>query len=88
MKFMAAVVATVIGAGSLAITIAVSDFAGRYAVAALLIGVSSAAIVWASMFSHGVRIAADAQHLLASLDVAVHTSPFMSDHERAQAMSL
>jgi hypothetical protein len=61
---------------------------GNVALVALFAGLTTAALLWSVISSNGVRIAAQGQHLLAALDLAVHTSPFLSDQERAQAMSL
>lgn len=78
--------AVVIGAVVLALSmIAAAKLAGT---AAIVVGVTIALFAYGVIHSYGVRIAAEGQHLLASLDVAVNTSPFLNDNERAYAMSL
>jgi len=47
-----------------------------------------AAIVTIPFYVLGVLVSAHGQVLKASLDEAVHTSPFLTDHQRASAMSL
>jgi len=85
LKGLAVVFAVVIGLMTL---IAATRIEGKIAMALLVNGAIVAALVWSIVHGLGVRIAAEGQHLLASLDIAVHTSPFMSDAQRAQAMSL
>lgn len=58
-----------------------SDFA---VIAALI----CAAITCLVFFVAGVMVSAQGQHLKASLDCAVHSSPFMDDSAKARAMSL
>ena len=83
---LAAILVGIVGlVGGMAASKSGSDsmaFAGIFA------GMLAALIVWSIIHARGVRIAAEGQHLLASLDVAVHTSPFLSNTERAKAMGL
>jgi hypothetical protein len=53
-----------------------------------IIGVIFGALVGGLFFLLGVLISAQGQLLMAHADSAVHTSPFLSDKERAAAMSL
>jgi len=53
-----------------------------------IIGVIFGALVGGLFFLLGVLISAQGQLLMAHADSAVHTSPFLSDEERAAAMSL
>jgi hypothetical protein len=53
-----------------------------------IIGVIFGALVGGLFFLFGVLISAQGQLLMAHADSAVHTSPFLSDKERAVAMSL
>lgn len=56
-------------------------FAGLLVV---LVGVAIGALIW----FFGTIIAAQGQFLRASVDACVNTSPFLTDAQRAQAMSL
>ena len=47
-----------------------------------------AGIVWLIFYVLGVLVSAQGQILLASLDGAVHSSPFLFDDEKAQIMKL
>lgn len=51
------------------------------------IGVIIGAITGAILFVLGVLISALGQNLFATLDTAVHTSPFMDNTQKAEAMS-
>ncbi|HEV7765035.1 MAG TPA: hypothetical protein VGQ76_08550 [Thermoanaerobaculia bacterium] len=84
LKVMAVIVATLIAIGAL---VAAMN-AGRLAITVLVAGVFIAAGAYTVIHAHGVRIAAEGQLLLASLDVAVNTSPFLDESGRARAMSL
>ncbi len=53
-----------------------------------IIGVIFGALVGGLFFLFGILISAQGQLLMAHADSAVHTSPFLSDKERAAAMSL
>lgn len=53
-----------------------------------VVGLFSAALVGGLFFLFGVLISAQGQLLLAQADAAVHTSPFLTDKEKAQVMSL
>ena len=46
------------------------------------------ALVGALLYCAGVLVAAQGQILLASLDTAVNSSPFLTNEEKAKAMSL
>jgi len=85
-KVFAWVIASLIAFVGLVIAVAAAKQAELAAGAAILFAVIAAAITWSIIYGYGVRIAAEGQHLLASIDVAVHTSPFMSELEKAQAM--
>jgi hypothetical protein len=61
-----------------------SDVGAWAVLMALLMG----GTVWFMFFVAGVIISGRGQQLLASLDSAVHSSPFMDIEEKAQAMSL
>jgi len=54
----------------------------------LVIGVAFGALVGGVFFLLGVLISAQGQLLMAHADSAVHTSPFLSDQQRAAAMTL
>lgn len=54
----------------------------------MIIGVIFSALVGGLFFLLGILISAQGQLLMAQADSAVHTSPFLSDKERAAAMSL
>src|ERR1044072_2868622 len=54
----------------------------------MIIGVVFGALVGGLFFLLGILISAQGQLLMAHADSAVHTSPFLSDVERAAAMSL
>lgn len=84
MKTTAAIVAALVVSATLVLTMR----AGGLAVIVLGAGAIVAAGAYAIIHSAGVRIAAEGQALLATLDVAVNTSPFLDDNGRAQAMSL
>jgi hypothetical protein len=55
---------------------------------AVIFGAIAAAVVYSIIHGYGIQVAAGGQQLLAALDVAVHTSPFLSSQQRAQAMAL
>src|SRR6185436_21008098 len=72
--------ASIIAIITIVITLFVSTQAeGKTAGSLFFAGAITAAVLWVTIHTHGVRIAAEGQHLLAALDVAVHTSPFLSD---------
>ena len=54
----------------------------------LVIGGAFGALVGGLFFLLGVLISAQGQLLMSHADAAVHTSPFLSDQQRAAAMSL
>jgi fluoride ion exporter CrcB/FEX len=89
-KALALVAAAIIGVATLALALSVVAAKAPNATAPVvfIVGAIGAVTVWSIIFSYGVRVAAAGQQLLASLDVAVHTSPFMTDAERVQAMAL
>ena len=83
------VLAFVLATGIVLVTLfAVTQVEGKVVIAVLINGAIIAAVTWSIVHSYGVRVCAEGQNLLASLDIAVHTSPFMSDAQRAQAMRL
>ena len=51
-------------------------------------GLMFGAVVAIPLFVLGVLVAAQGQVLKANLDEAVHTSPFLTDEQRASLMSL
>ena len=53
-----------------------------------LAGFVAGAIVGIPIYVLGVLVSAQGQHLKASLDQAVHTSPFLDESQKARAMSL
>ena len=55
---------------------------------AIVVGLVVGAVVAIPLFVLGVFVAAHGQVLKATLDEAVHTSPFLTDDERATTMSL
>lgn len=57
-------------------------------VAGLVVGLFAAVFIASTIHAHGVRIAAEGQQLLAAIDVAVNTSPFITNTERADIMRL
>ena len=52
------------------------------------IGVCFGVVVGLILFVFGVLLAAQGQTLMATLDTAVNSSPFLAEHEKAKAMSL
>lgn len=54
----------------------------------VLVGLVLAAMVGVPLYVLGVLLAAQGQVLKAGLDAAVHTSSFLSEEEKARAMSL
>jgi hypothetical protein len=79
----------VVVAGILVIValIAGTNLEGTAGFGVFVAGSLLAALAWGVLHALGVHIAAQGQHLLAALDVAVHTSPFLSNEERLQAMA-
>lgn len=61
---------------------------GATAAVAIFASALWSALVWFVFALFGTVVSALGQNLLASLDEAVHTSPFLTDEDRAQAMSL
>jgi uncharacterized membrane protein len=57
-------------------------------IAFLVFGFSLASFIAAVIYAQGVRIAAEGQHLLAAIDLAVNTSQFITNPERAHIMGL
>ena len=51
-------------------------------------GIILAAVITVPFYVLGVLVSANAQALKASLDAAVHTSPFLTDADKASVMSL
>ena len=54
----------------------------------MLTGFVTAVIVGAVFYLFGILVSAQGQILKASLDSAVHSSPFMNDNQKAEVMSL
>jgi high-affinity Fe2+/Pb2+ permease len=54
----------------------------------LIMGVLIGGFVGAVIYGYGMRLAAEGQQLLASLDVAVNTSQFLANQDRATIMNL
>ena len=81
-KVVGAVLAGIIFLGAL------SSGNGPFGGGAVLAGVFVAAIVGVLFWACGVIIAAQGQILCATLDNAVSQSPFLTDHERLDAMGL
>jgi hypothetical protein len=75
---------------SIATTIVNGQVGNRPDISGLFWTVStfSGAFVWFLFFVFGVIVSAQGQQLLATLDAAVHSSPFMDTAAKAQAMSL
>ena len=78
----------------LAFAIALAGFAlgsadgGNFFLSRLVGGVILAAIITIPFYVLGVLLSAHAQALKAALDAAVHTSPFLTDADKASVMSL
>jgi hypothetical protein len=53
-----------------------------------ILGLVYGIVVWFALFVVGSRVSAEGQILMAVLDSAVHTSPFITHEQRAQAMSI
>jgi hypothetical protein len=87
-KSLAVVVAVILGIATTVVAMASARASESLALPMLICGAIAAGLCWSTIHSRGVSIAAEGQQLLASLDVAVHTSPFMSDSERAESMEL
>lgn len=77
------------------ILVAVGDFyfvsqivgRGDYA-SPMIVAVVLSVLAGGLVYIAGVLVSAAGQILLASLDTAVHTSPFLAHHHRARVMSL
>jgi hypothetical protein len=85
LKTLAIVVAVVT---VLIVLVVAGNFRGGVALGIAAAGIAVTVAVCGVIHAQGVRTCAEGQHLLASLDVAVNTSPFLTDPEKAQAMSL
>jgi hypothetical protein len=81
-KVVGAILAAIIFLGSL------SSGKGLFGGGAVVAGIFLAAIVGVLFWVCGVIVAAQGQILRATLDNAVAHSPFLSDHERLDAMGL
>jgi hypothetical protein len=80
------IISLVIGGILLLIGVAGSESAlGGFS---LLVGVVLAVIVGGGGFALGTLLAAHGQVLKATLDTAVNTSPFLTNQQRAEIMSL
>ena len=53
-----------------------------------LIALTLGAVIGSIFYVLGILLSALGQNLMATLDAAVHGSPFMSDEQKAQAMNL
>lgn len=53
-----------------------------------LIALTLGAVIGSIFYVFGILLSALGQNLMATLDTAVHGSPFMSDEQKAQAMNL
>lgn len=53
-----------------------------------LIALTLGAVIGGIFYVFGILLSALGQNLMATLDAAVHGSPFMSDEQKAQAMNL
>lgn len=84
-RVLAIVAAVLIAAAFILLALAAKGVVG---LGAVVLGAVIAIGVGLILHSVGVRVAAEGQHLLASLDIAVNTSPFLSGEERVSAMSL
>ena len=63
-------------------------FAGSAGIAGLFVGALLGGVYGGIIFLLGLLISAQGQMLLVQADSAVHTSPFMSNDEKAKVMSL
>ena len=61
---------------------------GSASVALILFGLVAGAMSWAVFWIAGILISSLGEQLLATLDAAVHTSPFLSDDQKLGAMSM
>ncbi|MCU1350655.1 MAG: hypothetical protein JWO56_3685 [Acidobacteria bacterium] len=52
----------------------------------IIFGLAVAGFFWAMIHAHGIRVCAEGQMLLASLDTAVNTSPLIENSDRIEAM--
>jgi hypothetical protein len=60
----------------------------EYPLAVCFVGVIAGAMIAIPLYVLGILVTANAQMLKASLDSAVHSSPFLSDAQKAQVMAL
>jgi hypothetical protein len=93
LKIVAAVAALIIGGISLLVLIIgvvslTESAAGFIFVLPSIAGFFFAILVGVLIFLFGVLVAAHGQILRATLDAAVNSSPFLSDSQKAEAMSL
>ena len=89
LKFTALVAWVLISVLFFVMTLAVmKETSSSFPLAGLIVGVVIGGFVGAVIYGYGVRLAAEGQQLLASLDTAVNTSRFLSDHDRATIMRL
>jgi hypothetical protein len=86
-KAIGAIFAAIIGLAVLVIVIESSKFGGPGEMV-VVAGVIAAAFVGLLFWLFGVLITSQGQVLLASLDGAVNGSPFLTDNQRADVMSL
>lgn len=79
------------GTGTFIVTVVVSKAlsgGGEPPAAGVISGIILGVMTGLVIFLIGTVVSAAGQLLLASLDSAVHSSPFLSDEERAEAMSV
>ena len=84
------VIGIVVGVGILFLSLVAGGAAGSASVVGALgiVGAVYGALIGGFIALLGIIIAAQGQMLLAQADSAVHTSPFMTDEDRAKVMSL
>lgn len=86
MKTLAVVVVVIVGLGSVLIAAQLTDEAQQL----LLIGVAATVSVVTGfcLFILGILVTASGQLLMATIDVAVNTSPLLSNDQRERVMAL
>ena len=82
---LALAVAAMIGGGSVP-SMGISG--GGAGIVAVIVGIVGGALVWLIFWLYGTLISAGGWVLRAVLDGAVHSSPFLSDDQRADAMGV
>lgn len=87
-KVMGAVLASILIAASLFMAVSSADHSASLATGSTILGFGAAVIIGAAFWILGIVISALGQLLFASLDSAVYQSPFLTDAQRAEVMSL